>query len=116
MAAAETPGSAVVEIDAGVCGHKTTTRATRGEGYNVRLTIDSSCPHVAKIAAELEEVDALREIGLRGGLPPLLATAYRHCIHAACPVPSGLVKAVEVASGLALPHDVHMCIYRGDEG
>jgi hypothetical protein len=31
--------------------------------------------------------------------------AAKHCKHAACPVPSGIVKAVEVASGLALPKD-----------
>jgi hypothetical protein len=31
--------------------------------------------------------------------------AAKHCKHAACPVPSGIIKAVEVASGLALPKD-----------
>ena len=61
-----------------------------------------------KIAAEVSEVDALGQIGLRGGLPPLLTVAYQHCAHAACPVPSGLVKAIEVAAGLALPKDVTM--------
>ena len=69
-------------------------------------------PYVRTVAADLDEVDALRQIGLRGGLPDVLETAYRHCAHAACPVPAGLIKAVEVAAGLALPRDVAMRITR----
>jgi hypothetical protein len=108
--------AAVAEIDAGVCGHRATIRATKTEGYSVRVTIESDCPHVAKIATEVDEVDALQQIGLRNGLPPALESAYRHCIHAACPVPSGLIKTIEVAAGLALPRDVHMCVGRDEQG
>ena len=104
--------ASVVEIEAGVCGYRTTVRATRTQGYSVRVTIESDCPHVAKIATEVDEVDALQQIGLRNGLPAALETAYRHCIHAACPVPSGLIKAIEVAAGLALPRDVHISVGR----
>ena len=99
-----------VEIDAGVCGHTTTATAVRGDGYSVRLSIESTCPHVRSIAADVAEVDAVKQIGLRNGLPPVLQAAYTHCAHAACPVPAGLVKAIEVAAGLALPADVSMRI------
>jgi len=101
---------ATVEIDAGVCGHTTTVTAIRGEGYSVRLEIKSDCPQVQALDTQIGEVDALRQIGLRAGLPTVLETAYAGCAHAACPVPSGLVKAVEVAAGLALPQDVTMRI------
>ena len=106
--------SALVIVDAGVCGHMATIRATKTAGYSVRIEIGSDCPHVQKIAVEPLEVDALRQIGLRGGLPPLLEAAYACCAHAACPVPSALVKAVEVAAGLALPDDVTMKISKED--
>ncbi len=102
--------AATVLVEAGVCGHRATIAAEKTEGYTVRVTIESDCPHVQKIVPEPTEVDALRQIGLRGGLPSLLETAYASCAHAACPVPSALVKAVEVASGLALPGDVTMKI------
>ncbi len=102
--------SALVVVDAGVCGHAATVKATKTSGYSVRVELESDCPHVQKIAVEPIEVDALRQIGLRGGLPPLLETAYACCAHAACPVPSALIKAVEVAAGLALPDDVTMTI------
>jgi hypothetical protein len=100
----------VVAVDAGVCGYKALIKAERTTGYTVRLTIETDCPHVQKIAPDPLEVDAVRQIGLRAGLPSLLENAYACCAHAACPVPSGLIKAVEVAAGLALPADVSMKI------
>jgi len=108
QAAQKRPAS--VTVHAGVCGYTSVLRARKTQDYNVTLDIESECPHVRGISPEVGEVDALRQIGLRGGLPPLLQTAYAHCIHAACPVPSALIKAVEVAAGLALPHDVSMRI------
>jgi hypothetical protein len=99
---------ATVEIHSGVCGHVTTVTATGGDSYRVHVRLESTCPHVWKISGDLDEVDALQQIGLRDGLPPVLQSAYTHCVHAACPVPSGLVKAIEVAAGLALPEDVSM--------
>ena len=101
---------ATAEIDAGVCGHKALVTATRGEGYRVKVTIESDCPHVQKISDDLDEVDAVQQIGLRNGLPSALQAAYVRCAHAACPVPAGIVKAIEVAAGLALPADVSMRI------
>ena len=103
-----------VEIDPGVCGHKTTVRAVGGEAYSVQIEVDSTCSHVQKIAAGLGEVNALQQIGLRDGLPSVLLTAYERCAHAACPVPSALVKAIEVAAGLALPKDVSMHITKDE--
>ena len=101
---------ALVLVEAGVCGHTATIKAEKTEGYTVRVEIESSCQHVQKIAPEPIEVDALRQIGLRAGLPSLLESAYANCAHAACPVPSALIKAVEVAAGLALPGNVSMKI------
>jgi hypothetical protein len=34
----------------------------------------------------------------------------KHCFHAACPVPVGIIKAIEVEAKLALPKDVLMKI------
>jgi hypothetical protein len=100
----------IVVVDAGVCGYKATVKAEKTTGYTVRLQIETDCPHVSKIAPEPLEVDAVRQIGLRAGLPSLLVDAYACCAHAACVVPSALIKAVEVAAGLALPVDVSMKI------
>lgn len=103
---------AKVEIDSGICGMKTTVWATAGsDPYHCKLTIESDCEAIHKIAAQLPEVDALREISLRRGEGPLaLQKGKEMCYHSACPVPVGIIKAVEVAAGLALPADVSMKI------
>jgi hypothetical protein len=41
--------------------------------------------------------------------------ATKHCKHAACPVPSGIIKAVEVASGLALPKNASIQVSQAED-
>lgn len=48
----------------------------------------------------------MREVSHRGSPPVVWELAAKHCPHAACPVPVGILKAVEVEAGLALPADV----------
>ncbi len=90
-------------IHSGICGFTTRIEATpSGDGLSVDLTISSDCAAVQKVAAELSQVNAFREITYRGEGPQVLALA-RRLNHTACPVPAGIIKAVEVAAGLALP-------------
>ena len=99
---------AIARIDSGICGEQTTVEATRIEGYRVALHIESSCPHILKMAGELHEVNAINEISSRRGknVPKVIDAGLRLCAHTACPVPAGVIKAVEVAAGLALPKNV----------
>ena len=50
-------------------------------------------------------MDPIREITFRGDEPLTLQLARKYCPHTACPVAAGIIKAVEVESGLALPAD-----------
>ncbi len=95
---------ASARIDAGICGFSTRVTAET-DGEDCRLAITSECPHVMKMAAALDRVDPFGEIGWHGEPPRIHATAAATLPHAACPVPAGIVMAVEVASGLALPRD-----------
>ena len=70
-----------------------------------KLQITSECDAIQRIAAELTEVDPFHEISFRREMPVIYEKAFKLCHHAACPVPSGMIKAVEVAAGLALPTD-----------
>jgi Family of unknown function (DUF6951) len=96
---------AKAEIGAGICGFTTTVEA-QANGDVVDLTIQSECKGIQRLAEQLKQVDPLREITYRGEGPLVLATAAQACKHPACPVPSGIVKVIEVAAGLALPADV----------
>ena len=95
---------AKAEISSGVCGHTTTVEATM-DGKVCKLNITSTCKAIQQIAAELPEVNPLQEISAKRAVPRTLEMGLKHCYHAACPVPVGIIKAVEVAGRLALPVD-----------
>jgi len=92
------------EINAGVCGHVTTVEATM-DGKVCKLTITSDCQAIQNLAKELTEVTPMLEISCKRATPQTLQMGMKHCFHAACPVPVGIIKAVEVAGRLALPKD-----------
>jgi hypothetical protein len=97
------------EIFAGICGFNTTVNVRRN-GHGCILDIESECAAIRRLATHLTEVDPLKEISFRRQLPQTYEAAHQYCSHAACPVPSGIIKAVEVEAGLALPSDVSIKI------
>ena len=105
---------ATADIHSGICGFITTVKALADEEdpRRVKLTITSNCTAVQRLASRLSEVDPFREFTFRGAGPQTLQCAAENLTHAACPVPSGIIKAVEVAAGLALPADVSIKIIR----
>jgi len=98
---------AKAEIVSGVCGFSATVEA-RMEGRRCVLDIQSDCKAIQNLAAELTEVDPFQEISFRGKGPRTLALGARYCYHPACPVPVGIIKAIEVAAGLALPKEARI--------
>ncbi|MDR0335384.1 MAG: hypothetical protein LBH69_05850 [Methanomassiliicoccaceae archaeon] len=95
-------------IDAGVCRFKTRIHAIGSEDYmSVNLVIESECPNVKRVAETLKVVDAIEIVS-----PPLTGNGvYRAFdavaeIHTACPIPCGVLKACEAASGNALKKNV----------
>lgn len=97
-------------IDAGICGYETIVEAEKQDSYQVTLHIQSECQHIQKLAADLQEVNALHEISPKKGDHQILEKGNLYCTHSACPVPVGVIKAVEVAAGLALPKDAKITI------
>ncbi|NPV07823.1 MAG: hypothetical protein HPY83_07675 [Anaerolineae bacterium] len=92
-------------IRAGACGFATRVRAQLEPDGEVVLSVTSDCPSVRRLAQSLIRLDPLREISYRGQIPAVLDAARSLLPHPACVVPSGILKAVEVAAGLALPTD-----------
>jgi hypothetical protein len=96
---------AKAEIFAGNCGYNTEVEAAM-DGKVCKLHITSECPAMQKMAEELTEVNPYEEISFRRAMPKIHEAGHKHCTHAACPVPVGIVKAVEIEAKLALPTDV----------
>lgn len=111
------------ETNAGVCGLVSLVEARSPDGMQVVVSIESDCPRVQALAADWSAreggatLDAFQEV-LR---KPLIETtpaclAVEHSLHPTCPVPIAVLKAVEVAAGLALPCDCSIKLTRLDDG
>ncbi len=76
------------------------------DGDICRLVIRSDCKAMQRLAEDLKQVYPLQEISCRKSIPRTMELGIQHCTHAACPVPVGIIKAVEAEAQLALPADV----------
>ena len=100
-------------IGPGICGFVAEVKATM-EGEMCSLEIACDCEPVQEMAKDLAQVDPMVEIGFHGDGPLTLRTFAEHCPHPSCPVPAGILKAVEVAAGLALPQEASIKVVRAD--
>ena len=99
------------EITSGICGFRATVE-TRMDGRRCQVSIDSDCDAIQQLAEELTDVEPFQEISFRGEGPRTLRLGAEHCHHPACPVPVGIIKAIEVEAGLALPADATIRLSR----
>ena len=98
-------------IEAGICGFTTEVEALpTDDSRRVTLAITSGCSAIQKLAEHLTEVDPFQEFTFRGEGPQALRLGAQYCDHPACPVPVGIIKAVEVTAQLALPAGVTITI------
>ena len=105
---------AKAEIFAGNCGFSTQVEAEMN-GQKCELKITSECAAIQRMAEELIEVNPYQEISFRRAMPKIHEIGIKHCTHAACPVPVGILKAVEISAGLALPADVAIQLSKGND-
>ncbi|NPV53768.1 MAG: hypothetical protein HPY71_09630 [Firmicutes bacterium] len=101
---------ATAEIHSGICGFVTRVKAETSDMQNVALAIESDCPNIQKLAGELKSLDAFKEVLSRAVNTITYQLASKFCPHPGCPVPSGILKAVEVAVGMALPKDAQILV------
>lgn len=94
-----------VRVNPGVCGFPCSVCARREAKWSVSLEIRSECKHTQRFG------ELLKSINLRGLFSsirnnPVTRAAEEARCHASCPVPLAVIKAAEVAMGMALPRDV----------
>lgn len=95
-------------VNPGVCGLLTTLTVERSNAKTVLVDTQSQCEAIRKIGADLGELDAYHEIFSKFGESTVFKIAQVHIKHAACPVPTAILKGIEAECGLALPRDVHI--------
>jgi hypothetical protein len=94
-----------VEIEPGICGMPTAIEVDTAGKFAVSIKLTGECEKVLSMSNSLSCIkvgDALR--------PHVSSVVYRcaaECnLCASCAVPAGILKAVEVESGLALPRPI----------
>ncbi|MDA8423588.1 MAG: hypothetical protein M0Z89_09680 [Nitrospiraceae bacterium] len=94
-----------VVVHSGACGYTVTITAEKGHGNKIAVSLDTECEMVKKMLADIAVLD--RFAPLAGFMSnPIYQSAAKHLKHAACAVPSGILKAVEVEAGLNVAKDV----------
>jgi len=94
-------------VDAGVCKMKTIIKATSNEMGMVELDIKSDCPNILRMTWKMEAFSPYTEVESEFYKSEVYKLAQETPIpHTACPVPSAMIKAIEVAGDLGLKRDV----------
>ena len=94
-----------LEVDPGICAFTCLIYAFKDEKYTVRFEIQSDCDQIQNLAKDLGKV-GMKDLFLPMSRNPIFKSAEKSQCHLACPIPCSLVKAAEVALGLALPKKV----------
>lgn len=93
-----------VTIHCGACGLSTSVKAEKCDDKEVEITLDSECERVKKMQDDISTLNMMA--AFTGFLNnPVYRSAARHLPHVACPVPSGILKALEVELGFNVPQD-----------
>lgn len=98
----------ITKVNAGICGFQTVVKATAKEKHKVEVALQTECPNLKPMEQELKEVDAFKECFAKVGESPVFLLTRKYCKHAACPVPTAILKGVEVAAKFALPKYVEI--------
>ncbi len=94
---------------------KTLITAVENETGMVELDIKSDCPDILKLSWKLEPVSPYSEVESEFYKSEIYRLAQETPIpHTACPVPSAMIKAIEVAGGLGLKRDVSIKFIEDD--
>lgn len=98
-----------VEVYAGVCGHSAIIDVTKVDDAHVQVVVTSECDQITAMNPDLTRVQWKgkgHEVFKRMTESAVYHSAARHIRHTACPIPTAILKAIEVEVGIALPKDI----------
>ena len=103
-----TPKDVCVTVDPGICGFPCVIKAGKMGARMVALEISGSdCGQIKKLSEALARI-SLKDIFAPISQNPVYALTEKSGCHLSCPVPVAVIKAAEVAFGMALPREVHI--------
>lgn len=103
-----------VIVNSGACGFTVEVTAEKGKDKKIHISLNTECEMVRKMMDDISVVDIMT---LFSGLlnNPVYKSAAKQLKHVSCPVPSGILKAVEVEAGMAVPKEVSIVFLGGKD-
>ncbi len=102
-----------IEVNPGICGFPCTIVARETGKRMVAVAVDGcECEKIQRLSSNLAEM-TLKDVFKPITHNPVYMAAERSGLHPSCPIPAAILKAIEVALGLALPMDVQIQFLNG---
>lgn len=100
-----------VLVTCGACGFSATVKASKGRDRKITVAIESDCPMAKKMG---EDIASLNVAAYFAGFSnnPVYKSAAKHLRHVTCPLPGGVLKAIEVEAGLNVKRDSSIVFVR----
>jgi hypothetical protein len=93
-----------VIVNAGACGYSITITAKKNKDNTIAVALDTECGMVKKMLEDIAALDRFAPLTAFQN-NPVYRSAAKHLKHVSCPVPSGILKALEVEAGLNVMKD-----------
>ena len=101
-----------VEVKSGACGFSVLITAEKGKDKKIHISLETECEMVRQMLCDISTLDIMTLFS--GWLSnPVYKSASKRLKHVSCPVPGGILKAVEVEAGLAVPKEVSIVFLNG---
>ncbi|MFC2038503.1 DUF6951 family protein [Chloroflexota bacterium] len=94
-----------VKVNAGACGMVSIVDVSNLGQMKMSVKIESDCEMLKKLGEQLEEI-SLRDALKNHAESEIYMKASESLKHTACPVPSAILKAIEVEAKMNLPRPV----------
>lgn len=100
-----------VIVNSGACGFSTKITVEKNKDGKMTVVLETDCEMVRKMQEDIAALDRFTPLsGFQNN--PVYISAGRHLKHVACPVPSAILKALEVEAGLNVAKDVTITFSR----
>ncbi|GKX29801.1 hypothetical protein SH1V18_22810 [Vallitalea longa] len=103
-----------VKVKPGICGFDTTIDVESKDMQNVTINVQTDCPNYQTINDELIEIDSFGEVLGTFGESKVCRLAKKYCKHPSCPIPTAILKGIEVECRLALPQKVEIDVIKDE--
>ena len=104
-----------MNVDPGVCGFPCRIGVRKNGRKTVTVQILScECKQIQRLSRQLPEL-TLKDLFLPMTRNPVYIAAEKSGCHPSCGIPMSILKAVEVAMGMAVPKDVEVRFQRSSE-